>query len=167
MKRRAAARRTIESTLRDANSGPPQTLGVRSEKSGSFQLIGHAAQIFDAAPRKLPRSRSGVDRAIDVQHRTLVESPSARFEFFQIDRNGEPAHRPLPEEIEKAFEVAQAEGQVGIDGLTRADRREIRLCDAAPHPVDLVERDAVTVIGNGIHPGETWRMTELAQRRAR
>src|SRR2546430_12869659 len=98
---------------------------------------------------------------------SLIESPAAGFELLELHGNGERTHRALAVLIEEPVEVAESEGQVRIDRVTRTNRREVRFRDAAPLPVDLIQRQCMPVVAHGIDPHQSRRMTELAQSGAR
>src|SRR5207247_6917864 len=108
--------------------------------------------------REHPRSLGRVDCAIDIGKLSVAESPAARFKFLELHRNSESAHGPLSVPVEIAFEVAQPQSQIGIDGLARAERRVVRFGDAAPHPFALVKREAMAVICYRVDSYDTLRL---------
>ena len=110
--------------------------------------------------------KRGVDGLVDVGEVVAGEAPAAALERLEVDRNGERAHGALAEEVEEAVEVAEAEGEVGIDRLAGAERGEVRFGQRAPQPVFLVEREAVAVVVRGVDVGQARRISELAQRGA-
>src|SRR5438067_10531402 len=94
---------------------------------------------------------------------SVIESPAARFELLELHGNCERTHRALAVLIEEAVEVTEAEREIWIDRVARTNRREVRLRDAAPHPVDLIQRERMSVVAHGVDPHQSRRMTELAQ----
>src|SRR5205814_3677671 len=95
----------------------PQALRVRSQQARRAEGFAHVVDLADAAAGETPGLRRAVDGAVDVVERAFAEAPAATLERLQIDRLGEGAHGPLSVEVEEAVEVAEAEGEVGIDGL--------------------------------------------------
>src|SRR5581483_5638050 len=147
-------------------SSPPQALRIRAQESGPAQLLADRREAAGARARESPNAGSSIDRVIDVPKRSGAETPAARLERLQIDRHREPAHGSLAVHVEEPFEVSQAQRDIWIDRLARAERRVIRFRHASPEPVAFAQREAVAVVADGIDPHQPRRVAELAERRA-